>query len=139
MCETVWVDSVRGDAPLWWCMGVGGGATLDDDVAPAGVADDLKWADERQAEALVVLVVNEHEVTSVNFKHMLVRAASQHFQVALAVLQLVLGKSNASLAVNVFAGEVGRVHVFVAVEDGTSEVIQLKLAVEGIQFCFQIC
>ena len=42
-----------------------------------------------------------------NFKHMLVWAALQHFQVALAVLQLVLGKSNASLAINVFAGEVG--------------------------------
>ena len=123
MCETVWVDSVRGDAPLWRCVCVGGVATLDDDVAFAGVAYDLEWSDEWQSEALVVLVVNEDEVAGVNFEDLLVGSAAQHLQVALAVLQLLLGELNARLSVDLFTGEVGSVHVLVAVEDGIGEVV----------------
>ena len=107
---------------------------MDDYVAFAGGTDDLKWSEEGEAKALVVLVVDEDQITGTNVECMLAGAGLENFEKTLPVFQLVFSEAYTSLGIDPFTFGVGRMHISGAVEERLGEVLELQLRIKTVEF-----
>ena len=111
---------------------------MDDEVAFAGGTDGLRWSEEGEAKALVVLVVDEDQIAGTNVECMLAGAGLENFEKTLPVFQLVFSEAYTSLGIDPFTFGVCCLHIFGAVQERLGEVLELEFSVKLIEFLVNI-
>ena len=109
---------------------------MDDEVAFAGGTDGLRWSEEREAKALVV--VDEDQIAGTNVECMLAGARLENFEKTLPVFQLVFSEAYTSLGIDSFTFGVCCLHIFGAVQERLGEVLELEFSVKLIEVLVNI-